>query len=277
MAAVRLGRGADILHAHDGHAVNLVAAAAWFLELPFVATRRLDHPRQRPGLWKRAARIIAVSDSVRRSLEHSGIKSGQVTVIHSGIDPGPLSSAPTSAVRRQLGLPVGPLAVTVAALDRSKGHDAIIRTNPGLHWAFAGQGPARADLEALARNLGVTSIIHFVGQLASPTSLIATADLMVHAPTREALGTTILDAMAVGVPVVATRVGGIVELLGDGGGVLVEPGAEIEIAAAVRRVLSDEKWRREITHKAMDTVTRFSAEGMAAKVLEVYRSVALDR
>lgn len=280
-AATREARSPAILHAHDGHAVTIAALAAWVRRAPFVAHRRTALPLRRPLFWRRAARVIAISEAVRREVAAAGIGSERITVIPDGIDLESTGRAAPGTIRAELGLPPeGPLAVTVAALTPEKGHRDLIEaaralkdTFPTLHWAIAGTGPLRDQLVARSRDAGLAERIHFTGWLDDPLRLIAAADLYVAPSWSEGLGTAILDAMALGVPVVATAVGGIPEL---GAGVLVPAADPAALAREIGRILTQPDQARSLAGEGRRAARRFAVRGMAEATLSVYRSVTLD-
>jgi len=272
-----------ILHAHDAHSLTLVGGVATMTRRPFVVTRRVDLPLRHQLFWRRANRVLAVSEAVRQVLLADGIAPARIEVVHSGIDADRVRRAGTRGVRAELGLPArGPLVVNVAALVQPKGHRLLIEAaallhgrHPDLHWAVAGAGEQHSALLRLARDRGLASVVHFVGEMDEPARLIAEATVFVSCSAGEALGNSILEAMAIGAPVIATRVGGVPELLGEGAGILIDPARADQLAAAVEWLLGDEKARRGVTQEATARLERFTAEGMAARVLQVYRSVVL--
>ncbi len=283
LATLRAGDRRTILHAHDSHALTLAALAAAGTGSPIVATRRVDFPLRRTGFWRFAGRIIAVSDAVRDALVASGVSARNVVVVHDGIAVDEVARTAPTDPRPGLGLPPGtPLAIATGALVGHKGHATLIRAahlaaaeRPDLHWAVAGQGPLRASLDALIRELGIENRVHLLGEVPEAVRLVAAADLFVMPSSMEGLGTSILDAMALGVPVVGTRAGGIPEMLGNGAGRLVAPDDPAELAAAVMEVLGDAAARETLIVRAREAVARFSDERMAEGVLRVYRSLTL--
>lgn len=280
-AALRETRSPTILHSHDGHAITIAALAARVRGAPLVAHRRTDLPLKRPLFWKRAARIIAISEAVRRRVEAAGIARERVIVIPDGVDLDAASRVAPGTIRAELGLPAeAVLAVTVAALTPEKGLADLIEAAralqedfPRLRWAIAGTGPLRDQLVTQVRDAGLDGRIHFTGWLDDPLRLIAGADLYVAPSRSEGLGTTILDAMALGVPVVATAVGGIPEL---GGGALVPPADPASLAREIGGILSHPDRAAAIAEEARRAVRRFAVRGMAEATLSVYRSVTLD-
>jgi glycosyltransferase involved in cell wall biosynthesis len=127
-------------------------------------------------------------------------------------------------------------------------------------------------LEQQISAAGLDQRFHLVGQLPDPHTALTGADVCVLSSTSEGLGSSILAAMALGVPVVATRVGGIPELLGTGAGLMVSPGDPSGFGAAVRRVLTEPGLREKLGGIGRREAAGFSVHGMAERVLGVYRS-----
>lgn len=276
-------RGHDaVVHAHDAHAVTLGGLAAALAGRTLVATRRVNLPLRRRGFWARASRVIAVSQAVADVLLADGIARERIVVIHSGVALEELRRTPRLGVREQLGLAPGTtVAASVGALGRDKDHATLLRAAgllrerfASLHWVIAGEGPERAALERLRAELGLGGRVHLVGHLPEPARLVADADLFVMSSRDEGLGTAVLDAMALGIPVASTAAGGLPEMLGDGAGVLAPPGDPAALAAAVARLLDDPGLARVVTARAAAVVERFTAARMAAAVRSVYRSSA---
>ncbi len=274
--------GASLLHAHDAHAVTLAGIAASLSRKPFVATRRVDFHLRRRGLWSRAAKIIAISGAVAEVLAADGIDSRRVTIVPSGIDLDETRSAVPFGVRARLGLPAdATIAANVGALVGHKDHTTLLRTAailrasmPALHWVVAGEGPLRPGLERLRDELGLAGRVHLLGQIPEPVRVIADADVYVMSSSQEGLGTSVLDAMALGIPIASTAAGGLPEMLSDGGGLLVPPGDSTALADAVRRALTDSTLRTALVGRATSAVQRFTARRMAEDVVSVYRSCA---
>jgi glycosyltransferase involved in cell wall biosynthesis len=274
--------GAALLHAHDAHAVTLAGLCSLATRVPMVATRRVDFHLRRRGFWGRASRIIAISSAVADVVSEDGIGPERVVVVHSGIDLDAARQADPLGIRERLGLPPETtLACTVGALVPHKDHVTLLHAArrlasrfPALHWAIAGQGELRPVLEWLTGELDLTGRVHFLGQVAHPLRVIADADLYVMSSREEGLGTSVLDAMARGIPVASTSAGGLPEMLHQGAGVLVPPRNPEALAGAVERILCDADLRRRLVEQASRAVERFSADRMAAEIRSVYRSCA---
>lgn len=282
-AIVRAARSSStrpLLHAHDPHALTLASLAALRLKAPLLVTRRVDFPLRRPWLWRRATRVIAISEAVRGVLEAGGVPSEQITVVHSGI-PLAQSSPMPLALHAQLGLPNdAPLAVSVGALVPHKDYPALLSAAgilrercPALQWVIAGEGPERARLEQLIDALALAERVHLLGQVDDGRRVIAAGDLFIASSREEGLNTSVLDALHLGVPVVSTSAGGLPEAVGEAG-VLVPPRDPDALAEAIERLLTDPAERERIRVAGRAQAASFSSDRMAEAMLAVYDSVA---
>jgi phenylacetate-CoA ligase len=136
-----------------------------------------------------------------------------------------------------------------------------------------GEGPERGRLEDVVRRLSLEARVALPGAAESPAALVAGATIMAHPSSEEALGTAVLEAMALGTPVVATDVGGVSELLEGGAGVLVPPGEPAALATAIEALLRDPLRRARLAEAAAVRVRHYDIRGMAARCSEVYRSL----
>ncbi|MFI5211187.1 MAG: glycosyltransferase, partial [Gemmatimonadales bacterium] len=270
-----------ILHAHDPHALVLAGLAARLTGARLVVTRRVVFHLRRPGFWHRADRVVAISDAVRRVLVEDGIPPERLAVVPSGVDLEALHSTAARGIRGRLGLDVDtPLAVAVGALTPEKDHATLLRAAaiarvrvPNLRWLIVGEGPERAALQRALSESGLEDRVFLLGHDPEPRELIREATLLVHSAADEGLGTTILDAMALHVPVVATAAGGVPELLGNGAGLLVPVRDASALAQVVVRMLTDAACRAACVARAAEVVARYSDARMAEGMRSVYRSV----
>jgi glycosyltransferase involved in cell wall biosynthesis len=274
-------RGGDaVVHAHDAHAVTLGGLAARIGRRPLVATRRVDFRLRRRGFWGRADRVIAISRAVADVLASDGISPERIAVIHSGVNLDDLRRTPRLGIRERLGLaPGATVAANVAALVGHKDHATLLRAAarladrfPALHWVVAGEGPERPALERLRGELRLDGRVHLLGHIPDPARLVADADLFVMSSREEGLGTSVLDAMALGIPVASTAAGGLPEMLQNGAGVLAPPRDPDALAHAVARVLAEPGLARALAERASSAVEGFTAARMAEAVRSVYRS-----
>ncbi len=276
-----LRRPDAVLHAHDAHSLSLAGVCSALTGVPLVVTRRVIFPLRRRGFWLRADRVIAISQAVRDALVADGVSPDRIVLIPSAVDiegvarsrrrllsdthwVSPKMDASRSAWRRCPRKRTSPRS--------SRRRRLLVRDLPDLHWVIAGEGPLRGLLERRIAEAGLTDRFHLIGQLHDPHTVLAGADVFVLSSTSEGLGSSILAAMALGVPVVATRVGGIPELLGTGAGLMASPGDVSGFATAVQRVLTDPELRQNLSRIGRREAARFSVHGMAERVLGVYRS-----
>ncbi len=269
-----------VLHAHDAHSLTLAGVCSALTGTPLVVTRRVIFPLRRRGFWLRAQRVIAISDAVRKALIADGVTPDRIVLVPSAVDIEDSPGHAPPSIRHALGLPEsGRLAISLAALTPEKDQSTmvaaaalLVRDLPDLHWVIAGEGPLRTQLEQRIAAADLNGRFHLVGELPDPHTALAGADVCVLSSTSEGLGSSILAAMAGGVPVVATGVGGIPELLGTGAGLMVPPGDASAFAAAVRQVLTEPDLREKMIKIGRAESVRFSVRGMAERVLGVYGS-----
>jgi glycosyltransferase involved in cell wall biosynthesis len=254
-----------VVAAHTAHALAHALRAATG---PVVAHRRVDFPPNRIGRRRlsRAANVIAVSAAVRAVLVAAGIPPGSVAVVYDGVDPAP-DPAPASA-------PVpAPFVLAVGALVPHKGHATLVSALPllpGVHAAIAGEGPLRSTLARQAARLGVSDRLHLLGQRTDVPSLLRSADVVCHPSHEEGLGQVVIEALLARAAVVASRVGGLPEIV-EGRGVLVPPRDPRVLADALRLALADPSPLRRAASSAADLLRRaFSVERMVRETVAVY-------
>jgi glycosyltransferase involved in cell wall biosynthesis len=301
VAAAVVAAAPDVVHTQLEFSYILGGIAAGRRGIPVVATlHTLEEPPRFTRAWARnritawALRshtdlVIAVSEHARRHhISHLGLDPARVVTLHNGIATGRFAAGPGTGeeVRRELGIPAGvPLMVTVAVLRPPKGISDMLRALPrvakripDVHYLVVGDGPDRPDLEATAAGLGLGTRVHFAGRRADVPRMLAAADLFVLPSHREALPTVVAEAMASGLPVVATRVGGTPEMVSEGHGRLVEPGDPEGLAAAVVELLGDGTLAAAMSARAREVAAEhFDIGRQAVRLVDVYRGLAPRR
>lgn len=283
----------DIVHAHDAHALALAASGLAFIGggPRLVASRRVDfHVRRNPlSRWKyrRVDRFLCASDAIRRMLLDDGAAAGNAVVVHEGVDVDAIAELPALDVHRELGLPAGaPIVGNVAALAPHKGQRHLVDAAaqvaaevPEARFVIVGSGELRDTLDAQIARLGLEGHVILTGFRTDALALLKGFDLFVMSSVTEGLGTSVLDAMAGGRAVVATRAGGIPESVVDGEtGLLVPPRDPDALASAILRLLPDPARRRALGQAGRERVrARFSAARMVAETAAVYHDLAGDR
>lgn len=288
----------DVVHLHTSHAHALGGMAVRWAGAPrpaVIVSRRVDfsiYRRSFLGLngWKYRHgldRIVCVSEAIRQVLVNDGLDPATLAVVHSAVDPARVRDARPVDVRARLGLPAGcPLVLAVGALVGHKGHTHLVAALPALRAAVpgvrvvvAGEGPLRPDLEAQARALGVADALVLAGQVTDLPGWFHGVDLLVMPSTEEGLGTSVLDGMAAGLAVVASRAGGLPELVDDGvHGRLVPPADPSALAAAMAGLLLDPATRARLGAAGRARVdAEFVADRMVEGTLAVYAEVLRGR
>lgn len=286
-------RRVDVLHAHNLGPLVLGGAAARLLgplrprvvysEHNQVYSADARTLRRFPRYLRLADAIVAVSGDLRGTLErHEAPR--PIRVIHNGIDVARFAAVDGAALRGELGVSPGDfLFGTTVVLSEQKGLgyllEAALRVraaDPTVRFVIAGDGPSRRALEQRAASLGLGDTVRFLGYRSDVPRVLSTVDAYVLPSLWEGLPLALLEAMACGKPIVATRVGGNPEVVSDGeNGFLVPPRDPEALAGALLRLRADpacrERMARANVAKARE---RFSVEAMTRAHVELYREWA---
>ncbi|MCZ6599788.1 MAG: glycosyltransferase, partial [Acidobacteria bacterium] len=289
MAATR----PHVVHAHTSSAHTLALLAARGRRRPLrVVTRRLARvPGASPvARWKYGEAVdlfIAVSRAVRRDLVAGGVRPDRVVVAPSAIDPARFTSPPSRQVSlAALGLPPeARLIGTLGSLVRQKNQSDLVAAfgllapgHPRLHLVILGEGPLRGDLEAQVERLGLSGRVHLPGFRDDAGDLLPHWDLAALPSLYEGMPNAVLDALAAGVPVVATPAGGAAEILMPGAGRMVPFHAPARLAGAMDWMLEHPEAGRDMARKGRQRVLAGHVpEVMAASVEEGYRQALARR
>ncbi len=282
-----LGVQARVLHAHTSHAHALALLAACGTGIPVLVTRRVDFPVKR-GLaarWKYGAavrRFIAVSAAVARVLEAGGVEPARIAVIRDGVEPGRLRAPVEPVLRRELALPDGAvLTGCIAHLADHKDHRTLLtawaeveRRAPQAWLAIVGTGELEAALKAQAAELHLARVV-FTGFRDDIPAVLRSLDVFTLSSHMEGLGSSVMDAMLVGLPVVATRAGGIPELVDDGTTGLTVPVRDHRaLADALCRASLDPELRRRLGDAGRDRADpAFTARRMVDEHVRLYGEI----
>lgn len=209
-------------------------------------------------------RIVAISESVRSSLIAHGIQEKRIIVIHNAIDIARCADATPSTIKTDLGVEGEFVYLFVGRLVRQKAVDILLpafaQQERGI-LILAGDGEDRTRLEAQAAELGIASRVFFLGVRHDVPSLMKSADCFVLASRWEGFGVVLAEALACGLPVVATKVDGIREVVEDGVSGILVPSEDIAaLAGALRTMRVDDALRTRMKAKATVRAQRFSIE-----------------
>ena len=275
--------GADVVHLNSAGPGQWALPAAMMRRVPSVVHLHNEYlPRSRIVLLTHAAtRVVGVSKQVLEGLLSDGLDPASAQVIYNGIDVSRI--APSSKdLRAVLGIPPGAVVVASAgSLIRRKGYDVLIRAFARIdavappHLLIAGGGEELAALESLAADLGVRDRVHFVGQTSDMASVYQAADVFALASRAEAFGLVFAEAGHFGLPVCATAVGGVPEVVLDGvTGLLVSPDDVVVLADALTRLVADEQLRRRLGDAGRERVRAvFSLQEMVRGFMALYDSM----
>lgn len=280
LSAALAARGCALVHAHEERA----AYSGWLLKLiartPYVVTRRVHHVNSRSLgrrlAWRAADHVAAVSASIARSVtaHFANLAVSVVPDAHAGMqDDG-------ERRRNVLAHLEGKTVVGhVGELHHAhKGQGTIIEaasivreSRPELRFVLVGEGRDRDRLRGAAAGLGNVELVGFVDNV---EDYLAAFDVFVYPSLFEGLGSTLLDAMAFGLPIVASNVGGIPEVVEDGvNGLLIPPGRPDELASALVRLVDDATLRASMARENRARAAQFTAARMADAYEAIYRSI----
>lgn len=285
----------DLIHCHDSHAHSLAIWAArlyrnnqavvvhrragFSMHRGFFSVYKYNHPV--------VAAYIVVSNRVKEIL-YNGLKTEKrIETIYSGIDLERFNRPEKSRgiLKALLGLPTETVLVgNTAALTAEKDYHTFIEVAKYLHqrhpsWKFAiiGDGKLREELQQKIQHSALENVVFMTGFRKDITTLLPDLDVLLMPSRTEGLGTSILDAFASGVAVVATRTGGIPELVTEGiTGLLADPGDAEKLARHTEILLTNHDLRRLIVAKAQEKVRQFDYHKMAAKTIKFYSKVLKD-
>lgn len=273
-------RGASVVQVHEAKGGHMACAANSLYGIPYVVTRRID---KRPSnswanrrLYRNAASVVAVSHAIRNELKN-GLVERDVTVIADSHTEFMVDAARAAGIRARFAnkFIIGQAA---ALVDRHKGQKTLIEAlrllsndAPDLQLLFLGSGPDEAQLRQAARQLDNVSFEGFTHHLGD---YLGAMDLFAYPSNFEGLGSVLLDAMYIGLPIVASDVGGIPEIIqSEENGLLVKPGNPRMLADAILRLYKDAALRGRLGERAKVGAVQYSPVDMAGKYAQLYSTI----
>ncbi len=231
-------------------------------------------------------RLIAVSRSIERKIADEGRRGAPISLIYNGVDLQRYNhQQPCCTLHEDYGIPESsPIVGVVARLEAEKGHSTLLEAWPDVSKAvpdawllIIGEGSERNALEAQAETLGITDRVVFTGRREDVPAVTAALDVAVLPSYREAQGLSVLEAMALSRPVVASAVGGIPEMIQDGvSGMLVPPHNCTALAEAIVKLLTDHPFADTLARAGHSLVhDRFCVELMVQQISELYDEAAV--
>ena len=294
LAKVMKRKACVLVHFHDARSLAAGSYAASLAKVPLrVISRRVDFALKKNPFSQRKYKkdidsIIAVSHGVKKVLIASGIDSRVIDVVPDGIDFSPPENLKKSDyLRKELSFASNDYLVGIVAhLADHKGHKYLIDATkilkdkaPKIKIIIVGEGPLLMELTRQAREIHVEDKVFFLGFREDVPKILASLDLFVLSSYLEGMGSSIMDAMAHKLPVVATNVGGIPEVVIDGKtGLLVPPRRPEVLAEAILKLYRDPSLSSQFGQRGNEVVhQKFSTESMANKILGIYERLAKDK
>lgn len=280
----------DILHVHDSHSHTFAVMATVFfgMKLPVVVHRRVAFKSGGSLLSRYKYRhptvkaVICVSEAVRQVVQPVLRNPSLAQVIHDGIDLSRFSLPDPQYLRRQLQLPEGKILIgTVAAFTAEKDYPTFIKTaekllsaRQDLHFVLIGSGEQLEEIQSMIAEKKLMAHFSLTGFRDDVDQLLPGLDIFLFTSQQEGFGSSLLDAFAAGVPVVATRVGGIPEIVThEVSGYIAAAGDWQSLAEAVLQLLEQEKLREKFRQEALLKVKTFDTKNMARQTLALYNKV----
>lgn len=288
----------DLLHAHLQFSIITAGMARLLLGVPTMATLHtleepsgLDRSSRRLRLmnWvlaKLVDRVICLSRASFEAARRAGLPAVKLEVLANGIDLSPFDAPPLegrAAVRAKHGIAQdAPLIITVAVLRPEKGIDRLVAAMPmicnacpGAHLLVVGNGPQFGSLQSQIAALGLEEAVTLVGFREDVPDLMRSADIFVLPTLNDALPTVVMEAMAAGLPVVASDVGGLSDMMVSGvEGALVPPDDVPALGTAVLSLLLNPAMRKKSGSAARSRAEReFTLQGQVARLSEIYKQL----
>lgn len=288
IAEIVKNEGIDIIHAHTRVSQVAACIASKLTGVPYVTTCHGYFKKRARGIldtWGR--RVIAISAAVRDHLINDlDVEASRVSLIYSGVDHTRFlrdySPAEIAAIKKMHGISDGPVIGTIGRLSVIKGQKFlvaamkdVIAKKPDAQCIILGNGEEEEPLKELARSLEIEDAVKFIDSCPDTHRYLSIMDVFVFPSLSEGLGIALLEALAAGKASVASRVGGIEDIITDGvNGILVDAANPFEIARAVVRLLDDKVLCKKMGEAGRALVSsKFILDSMADKVSKLYEEV----
>ncbi|MDA3885287.1 MAG: glycosyltransferase [Candidatus Delongbacteria bacterium] len=280
----------NILHLHSAHAHSIGLLAKFFYrKLKIIGVRRVDFKiknnifsRFKYNSWL-IDKIVCISEEIKRVMLSSGVDKDKLTVIHSGVNLNKFDNVKADPyLRKQYNIPANDIIIgTVAALVGHKDYpnllkaaSIVLKKRKDVTFLAVGDGKNEEDIKKLHKELGLGNKFIFAGYQKEVGKFLRSFDIFVLASKMEGLGTSILDAQSVALPVIATKAGGIPEMIENGvNGILVEPQSPEKLAEAISDLVDNEEKRNIIGKNGNVSVEQFSIDHTVEKNINLYEEL----
>ncbi len=285
---------ADIVNSHSGKSHSLAYLAIQFgMQTPLVAHRRIDFPVKKSGFSLKKyhhqglKKVICVSDAISKKVKEALDEKRKVITVHDGIDPARFTlSDSTGYIHTEFKIhPSKMLIANISAIAPRKDYGTFLQTakiilnqRDDCHFLIVGNGTLEKEMKALAANLELTDKVTFTGFRTDISEIFRELTVFLITSDIEGLGTTVIDSLYNGIPVVATRAGGIPELIRDGKDGFLCPLYDAKcLAQKVEILLDSQTTRTAMKNSGHEHAKQFTNVKMGDGVLKVYREVLSEQ
>ena len=269
-----------LIHVHEGRAIYWAYLQSLLFTIPYIVTRRIDNPLKSKWLsnkaYEKASALVGLSNAIVEAI-NSRHSNATVQKIPSSPVVYPVNSQKLNDINNKFNNKF--MVIQAANLLKHKGHQTSLEAarllqynHPNIHFVLLGDGPEREALEKQASGLvNVT----FVGEQCDMGNWFAAADLLIHPSYSEGLGSVILEAMAAELPVIASNVGGIPDIIDDGkSGLLIEAGNSLQLAEAICQIESSLLLREHLLIGAKNKLSLFDISYTSKLYKDLYLSIS---
>lgn len=281
---------ANILQLHTGHAVSWGLWAELFNHrLKLVATRRVDFSISKNFLSpfkyksKNLDHIVCISENIRQIMINDGIPESKMSIIHSGVDTHRFDAVkPYEDFRVNWNIPVDAVIIgTIAAFAGHKDYPNLIKAaslvleqRSDVCFMAVGEGELLGDMQSLVKSLNISERFIFTGFQQEVGKFLKSFDIFVLASKMEGLGTSVLDAMSVGLPIICTEAGGIPEMICNGSnGILVPVHESFLLSKAILDLINNPNYRNILGDNALTSVQEFDISNTVSKYIKLYNEL----
>ena len=282
--------GVSLVHIHDSHSHTFAYMSALLgNHTPLVLSRRVDFPVQNNRLSKRKynhpsiKRILSVSQAVQDILAPAIEDTSKLNIVHSGIDITKFDSGKKGTLRKELNLSTSTkIIANIAAIAPHKDYYTFVdaaaiikrRHSDTLFLIIGGDGGEQANIEDYIQSKKLSDTIKLLGFRKDIPAILPDIDVLLYTSKEEGLGTTLLDVLACGVPIVATHAGGIPEIIQhQKNGLLAPIGDAQKLANGVSTILCEANLAKAYVTEGKERVKAFSKEVTARKTMAIYRQI----
>jgi glycosyltransferase involved in cell wall biosynthesis len=276
----------NIIHCHSSHSLNLgIIAKFFYRKLKLIGSRRVMFRVKNKMKYNSfyLDKIIAVSDAVKKQMVSSGINENKLIAIHDGIAVNEIRKTVSVGLKNQKEFAKSFLVGTSAAFTNEKDYPTlveaakiVVKKNPDIKFIFLGKGNLLDETKELINENNLIKNVFTLGYVDNPLDYIKDFDIYVTSTKSEGLGTSILDAMALGKPVVATNTGGIPEIVHHNqNGILFEKGNSKELADAIIKLYDAPEIRLAMSKTTLEIVQKYDVENTVKKTIRLYEELLI--